>query len=186
MPFFSSMLICTLPRTSFIALYTDANGDTQYSTVAEGTAIKGEWVQLANQNYLIPADATNMQLYVETAETTNNIYIDEVIGAIGGTGILGAGEAKDIIPGDVDFDGAVNVFDLCIARKGILNGFDSKAAEIAADVNQDEATDITDIQLIQDFLLKRITEFPIAEKPVETTITMEEYTAQVSAKMLEK
>ena len=34
--------------------------------------------------------------------------------------------------------------------------------------------------------IKRITEFPIAEKPVETTITMEEYTAQVSAKMLEK
>lgn len=166
--------------------YTDANGDTQYSTVAEGTAIRGEWVQLANKNYLIPADATNMQLYVETAETTNNFYIDEVIGAVGGTGILGAGEAKDIIPGDVNFDGVINVFDLCMAKSGVLKGFGSKAEEIAADVNLDETADITDIQLIQDFLLKKITEFPVAEKPVETIITMEEYTAQVSAKMLEK
>ncbi|MGN0621322.1 MAG: family 43 glycosylhydrolase [Porcipelethomonas sp.] len=158
--------------------YTDENGDIQYSTIAEGTAIRGEWVQLANTNYLIPADATDMQLYVETEETTNNFYIDEVIGAVGGTGILGAGEAKDIIPGDINFDGVLNVYDLCMAKRGLMNGFGSKAKEIAADVNQDETVDITDIQLIRDFLLVKITEFPVAEKPVETTITMEEYTAQ--------
>lgn len=139
--------------------YTDANGDTQYSTVAEGTAIRGEWVQLANKNYLIPADASNMQLYVETSETTNNFYIDEVIGAVGGTGILGAGEAKDIIPGDVNFDGVINVFDLCMAKKGVLNGFDSKAEEIAADVNQDETADNSDIIQLQDFLTGKIKEF---------------------------
>ena len=28
--------------------YIDANGDTQYNTIAEGTGIKGEWIQLAN------------------------------------------------------------------------------------------------------------------------------------------
>ena len=52
--------------------YTDANGDTQYSTVAEGHAIKGQWIQLSNTNYTIPADASNLQLYIETAETSNN------------------------------------------------------------------------------------------------------------------
>lgn len=31
--------------------YTDKDGKTQYSTVAESTAIKGKWVQLANKNY---------------------------------------------------------------------------------------------------------------------------------------
>ncbi len=139
--------------------YTDGNGDTQYDTIAEGTAIKGEWVQLANKNYLIPTDATNMQLYVETAETTNNFYIDEVIGAVGGTGILGAGDAKDIITGDVNFDGIINVFDLCMAKYGVLNGFDSKAAEIAADVNQDETADNSDIIQLQDFLTGKIKEF---------------------------
>ena len=145
--------------------YTDANGDTQYATIAEGTGIKGEWVQLANKNYLIPADATEMKLYVETAETTNNFYIDEAIGAVGGTGILGAGEAKDIILGDLNFDGVINVFDLCMAKQGISNGFTSTAEKIAADVNQDETVDITDVKLIQDFILAKITEFPVAEKP---------------------
>ena len=70
--------------------YIDANGDTQYDTIAEGTGIKGEWIQLANTNYQIPAGASNMQLYVETANTTNDFYIDEAIGAVGGIGILGA------------------------------------------------------------------------------------------------
>ena len=60
--------------------YTDSEGETQYSTIAEATAIKGEWVQIANKNYKIPADASDMQIYIETAETTNNFYIDEVIG----------------------------------------------------------------------------------------------------------
>ena len=145
--------------------YTDANGDTQYATIAEGTGIKGEWVQLANKNYLIPADATEMKLYVETAETTNNFYIDEAIGAVGGTGILGAGEAKDIIPGDLNFDGVINAFDLCMAKRGVSDGFTSTAEKIAADVNQDETADITDVKLIQDFILAKITEFPVAEKP---------------------
>ena len=168
--------------------YTDANGDTQYATIAEGTGIKGEWVQLANKNYLIPADATEMKLYVETAETTNNFYIDEAIGAVGGTGILGAGEAKDIILGDLNFDGVINVFDLCMAKQGILDGFTSTAEKIAADVNQDGTADITDVKLIQDFILAKITEFPVAEKPEKpekTPLSIKEYTALVSANILE-
>ena len=70
--------------------YTDSNGDTQYSQIAEGTAVKGEWIQLANTNYTIPDDASNMQLYVETADSTDNFYIDEAIGAVAGTIIDGA------------------------------------------------------------------------------------------------
>ncbi|MCI7805152.1 MAG: endo-1,4-beta-xylanase [Oscillospiraceae bacterium] len=148
--------------------YTDSNGDTQYSTIAEGTGIKGEWIQLANMNYLIPSDATNMQLYVETAETTNNFYIDEAIGAVGGTGILGAGEQKDIVLGDLNSDSVIDAIDLCMAKRGILNGFSKKAAELAADVDQSGKVDATDISLIQEYLLKKITEFPVAEKVIDT------------------
>ena len=161
--------------------YTDANGDTQYSTVAEGTGIKGEWIQLANTNYLIPADAKNMQLYVETAETTNNFYIDEAIGAVGGTGILGAGEGKKIIPGDVNFDGVINAMDLALAKRGIVNGFAEKAAEIAADVNMDKTVDGTDAALIQAFLLQTIPEFPVAEQPEENP--WDTYVETASAEM---
>lgn len=60
----------TTDKFYFKLQYTDANGDTQYDTIAEATAIKGEWVQLANKNYKIPADASNMQIYLETAEST--------------------------------------------------------------------------------------------------------------------
>lgn len=144
--------------------YIDANGDTQYNTIAEGTGIKGEWIQLANTNYQIPAGASNMQLYVETANTTNNFYIDEAIGAVDGIGILGAGVSKDIILGDLNSDNVINAIDLCLAKHGVSYGFDSKRYEIAADVDQSGTVDVTDLKLIQDFLFAKITEFPIAEK----------------------
>lgn len=141
--------------------YVDANGKAQYSTVAEATAIKGEWVQLANKNYEIPSDATSMQLYVETPETTNNFYIDEAIGAVAGTTIIGAG-TFDILLGDVNSDGTIDSFDICLARKGFINGFDSTAAELNADVDQNDVVDMIDVQLIQDYVLGAITEFPAA------------------------
>ena len=148
--------------------YTDANGEAQYATVAEGTAVKGEWVQLANKNYQIPADATNMVLYVETAESTNNFYLDEAIGAVGGTSILGAGESKPFHLGDVNADGVINGMDLALARQGISSAFSGNVASLAADVDQSGSVNGTDLQLIQDYLLGKITEFPIAEKIVDT------------------
>lgn len=148
--------------------YTDANGETQYATIAEGTGIRGEWIQLLNRNYTIPADASNLQLYVETAETTNNFYLDEAIVAIAGTTILGAGESKEIRIGDVNADGVINGFDLNLARTGCAEGFETTAASIAADVDQSGTTDHTDLQLIQSYLLGNVTEFPIAETVVDT------------------
>ena len=139
--------------------YTDANGEAQYATVAEGTAVKGEWVQLANKNYQIPADATNMVLYVETAESTNNFYLDEAIGAVGGTSILGAGESKPFHLGDVNADGVINGIDLALARQGVSGAFSGNAARLAADVDQSGSVNGTDLQLIQDYLLGKITAF---------------------------
>ncbi|MGN0613871.1 MAG: endo-1,4-beta-xylanase [Porcipelethomonas sp.] len=148
--------------------YTDAQGETQYAAIAEGTGIKGEWVQLSNKNFQIPAGASDLQLYVETAETTNNFYIDEVIGAVAGTTIIGAGEVKDILPGDVNSDGVINVFDLVLAKRIAAGSFDSAAAKLAADADQSGTADSTDVKLISDFLLGRIAEFPVAEKVIDT------------------
>lgn len=149
--------------TFFMKLqYVDGNGDTNYATIAESTAIKGEWVQLSNSNFEIPSDATNMYLYVETEDSTNSFYLDETIGAVGGTGILGAGSQK-IILGDINFDGIVDCYDLVLARKGVINGIDGTAAQIAADVDQSGVYDVADLVLLQEFLLTKITEFPVAE-----------------------
>jgi len=146
--------------------YVDANGETQYSTIAEGTALKGEWMQLSNTNYKIPADATNLQLYIETAETTNNFYIDEAIGAVAGTGILGPGqpEIKKVILGDVDFDGRISALDVTAARNGLLKGISDSFTKQAADVDQSGVYEVADLILIQNFILRRIDKFPVAEK----------------------
>ncbi len=171
--------------------YADANGDTQYSTIAEATAIKGEWVQLANKNYKIPDGATNMQIYVETAESTNNFYIDEVIGAIAGTSILGAGESKNIILGDINSDGVINSFDMILARNGLINGFSESSEKLSADVDQNGEYNISDAVLIQKFILGQINEFPVSEPvtpptpPSSDMLTMSEYTPTVQAKVSE-
>lgn len=149
--------------------YTDENGTERYAAIAEGTAVKGEWVQLANTSFEIPAGAKNMQLLVETAESTTNFYIDEAIGAVADTIIDGAGASPEIIRGDVNFDGRVNAIDLCLAKRGCMNGFETKFAELAADVDQSSVVDITDIRLLQDWLLAKITEFPVAAKVVDTS-----------------
>ena len=148
--------------------YTDANGDTQYDTIAEGTAIQGEWMQLANKNYTIPADATNLQIYVETKDSTNNFYLDEVIGAVGGTGILGAGEAPTLTLGDVNADGVINVLDLSLAKHGVSSGFSGNVAKLAADVDQNRIVDAADVKMLQDYLLGRISVFSKAEQVVDT------------------
>ena len=69
--------------------YDDASGTTCYTKIATETVTKGSWVQLANRNYKLPEGATNMQIYVETDSSTTSFYVDEVIGAVAGTGILG-------------------------------------------------------------------------------------------------
>ena len=148
--------------------YTDANGDTQYDTIAEGTAIQGEWMQLANKNYKIPEGATNLQIYVETKDSTNNFYLDEVIGAVGGTSIIGAGEAPTLTLGDVNADGVINVLDLSLAKHGVSSGFSGNAAKLAADVDQNRIVDAADVKMLQDYLLGRISVFSKAEQVVDT------------------
>lgn len=148
--------------------YTDANGDTQYDTIAEGTAIQGEWMQLANKNYKIPEGATNLQLYVETKDSTNNFYLDEAIGAVGGTSIIGAGEAPTLTLGDVNADGVINVLDLSLAKHGVSSGFSGNAAKLAADVDQNRIVDAADVKMLQDYLLGRISVFSKAEQVVDT------------------
>lgn len=139
--------------------YTDANGDVNYSTIAEVRAKKGEWAQLANMNYTIPDDAEDIHLYIETENSVNSFYVDEVIGAVGGTGILGAGVPKDVVLGDINNDEVVDVYDLIMARKAYLKK-DSESFLEEADVDRDGTFGINDILLLADFILGSLSEFP--------------------------
>ncbi|MCL1934197.1 MAG: endo-1,4-beta-xylanase [Candidatus Azobacteroides sp.] len=57
---------------------------TYYAGVAEAPAVKGEWTELLNSGYTIPADATNLLLYVEMPDLLVNFYVDRAFGGIEG------------------------------------------------------------------------------------------------------
>lgn len=182
-----------LSDTFYLKLqYTDANGDTKYDSIATAKGVQGKWVQLANTNYTIPAGAKDMQIYVETADTTNNFYIDEAIGAVAGTVIPGAGAIdvpETLIPGDVNLDGVIDGFDLAAAKRGLAaGGFDNVFSAKAADVNKSTVFDAEDVQELSSFLLKKATAFTdqTPPEPEKKAYTMQEYTDMVSKMVVEK
>ena len=148
--------------------YTDANGDTKYDHIASATAVKGSYVQLANTNYKIPEGASSLVLYVETERGTGNFYLDEAIGAVAGTVIDGP-KAVTFNLGDVNSDGVINGVDLALAKRIYSGKLTDSVAQYAAEVDQSGEFDTTDLQLLQDFILKKITEFPVAERKVDFT-----------------
>lgn len=141
--------------------YQDASGETIYDSVSEVTATKGEWIQLANTAYTIPSDASNVYIYIETAESTVDFYIDDAIGAIKDTEIPGAGTPDiEFLLGDLDDNGIVNAIDLTLAKRGCLEGkFDSKAHQLAADMNADGSVDAADIEILRDYIIGKTTKF---------------------------
>ena len=163
--------------------YTDESGQTRYENIDSKTAVRGEYVQLYNKNYTIPSGASNAKLVIETSSQTMNLYIDEAIGAVAGTVINGPEEINFIL-GDVYMDGRIDVFDLCIAKHGVLNGFENNLASVAADVNQDGTLDVKDLIQIQDFLLAKINKFTSVES-TEIKVTPESYMAQVASNIVE-
>ena len=101
--------------------YTDSAGETQFAHIAQATALKGQYVQLANTNFKIPEGASDLLLYVETTEGTGNFYIDEAIGAVSGTKVDGPSPVTFVL-GDINCDGSVDAFDVIAARRGLISG----------------------------------------------------------------
>ena len=139
--------------------YTDAAGETKYDPIAVATTMKGEWVQLANSDYTIPSDASNAYLYVETADGTFDFMIDNAVGAGEATQIDGPGEKK-LIYGDINYDGMINIPDLCLIKSALTEGLTNSAAKAAADCNRDGKIDSEDAMLIFQYMQGKIEEFP--------------------------
>ncbi|MCR4796139.1 MAG: carbohydrate binding domain-containing protein [Ruminococcus sp.] len=143
--------------------YSDGT-TTLYDHIASVTVPKGEWVQLANKSYTIPAGATDLQLYVETDDTDTDyisFFIDEAIGAPEGTDIAGAEPPKPFILGDVNSDEIIDSLDMIAARKAILAGNYVKAA----DVDKSGKFEVNDLVALQAFILGKITAWPEPETP---------------------
>ena len=137
--------------------YEDGTDEVKYDKIAIVDSVpKGEWVQLSNTGYRIPENATNMQMYVETAEDNYSFWVDEAVGAVAGTVIDGP-KAEKYIKGDLNGDGVVDSFDLCRMRKAAVEGSAERFG--AADINGDRTIDGTDLELLSKFLTGNIKSF---------------------------
>ena len=148
--------------------YTGSDGEAHYDKIDTQTVAKGEWVQLSNQSYTIPQGATGMIMYVETEEGSDDFYVDDVIGAKDKTVINGAGKSKShaIVQGDVNGDGVIDVFDLGLAKRGMLDKFASKSDEQCADIDGDGTVTVTDLISLTKYI-HNIEKFPEVVKPTE-------------------
>ena len=167
--------------------YKDSSGTSHYDKMASGSASKGDWVQLANASFQIPAGATDMKIYVETDSGKNDFYIDEVIGAKDGTVIKGPKPVSYKL-GDVNGDGSINAIDLTLAKRGMKTGsFKATGAKKAADVDQSGTVDETDIQWFVEYLTAKVKDFPEPVAPPAGQMrSIEEYTPVVEAQLREK
>ena len=162
-----------------LTLQCNIDGEEQYLTVAEAAGAKGEWVQLANPSFTIPEGASNLILYVETADTTTNFYMDDVIGALENKipePIVTP--SKDLIIGDLNDDGRIDAFDVALERKALINVFTGAENHPASDIDSDGSVSVNDLVLISKFVLAEIDEFPTAPKTSTTTTAPQVTTTQ--------
>jgi peptidoglycan/xylan/chitin deacetylase (PgdA/CDA1 family) len=164
--------------TMKLTLQYNLNGTANYSNIAEVKASKGEWVQLANTSYTIPSGASDLVLYVEADSTSNSFFIDEATIAAKGTKIAPAGSAADVLLGDVNCDGVVNMYDL-VALKQSLRGANTFIRNEAADLNKDSKIDDSDAELIREIVLYKkiitVIETPPEEIPEEKPVRKDGY-----------
>ncbi|MBR5721996.1 MAG: carbohydrate binding domain-containing protein [Oscillospiraceae bacterium] len=164
-----------------------SSGSTSYKKIATETVTKGDWVQLANANFEIPAGATDCTIYIETDSSTNDFYVDEIIIAKAGTTISGPKPAKYAVA-DVNGDGFTNAVDLSLAKAGMIKGsFSASGAKKGADVTQDGDVTKDDITWFVKYLTKQETTIPEPPpKPVGQMRSIEEYTPVAKEMLVER
>ncbi len=160
-----------------LTLQCTLDGEEQYLTVAEGTGVKGEWVNLINSSYTIPEGALNCYLYVETVDSNTNFFMDDAAGALKGV----ITETEDEIPdttdftaGDLNDDGIIDSIDVVLERKALLSTFAGSATSKAADVDGNGTVNVNDLVILSKFITRKTDKFPQAETPVTTTTTINE------------
>ena len=151
------------PVTFYLTLQYQNGDTTVYPKIAEVTAEKGQWAQLENNDFTIPSEATDIQLYVETDGSKCSFYVDEVVGAKSGSEISEPPPATKMRKGDINYDGLIDIFDVILARKAIINETNDKKTLKAADADNNNVFEVADLVLINQFSMGIINEFPVVE-----------------------
>ena len=132
--------------------YNDGTED-KYVQVAAGSVPSDKWTVLANPAYQIPTVASSCYLYVETAESLCDFYVDAVTSEI----------PTQYAKGDVNHDEAVDKKDLR-EMLAFLQGQDAAIQIDTSDMNGDGKINVIDFTI-----LKRHVLFP--ERYTTTTVT---------------
>jgi len=130
-----------------LSLQYDVDGETNYAQIAESSGLKGEWIQLANKSYTIPSGASNLLLYVETADSTNSFYLDEAAAAPKGTSI-GIDIVPDIKKGDVNNDNKIDSEDIQILSDYLVKKISSVNSE-TADMDENGKLNVFDLVILK-------------------------------------
>ena len=64
------------------------------------------------------------------------------------------------VRGDVNADGLIDIFDLSLAKRGVVSGFSDLLAQRAADVTADGSTDLVDLIALTKYLHGQLPAFP--------------------------
>ena len=90
--FSAAVLLASADDAKITLQYENGTGKTQYDTIASASAKAGEWTKLENVSYTIPEGATDLVVYIETADTTTNFYVDSAA-------IAAKGEKSAVVTG---------------------------------------------------------------------------------------
>jgi predicted methyltransferase len=63
--------------------YNNASGTESYDNIASVDAASGEWAQVANTSYKLPA-GSNFSIYVEVDDANASFYFDDAMGGVKG------------------------------------------------------------------------------------------------------
>ena len=162
--------------------YKDADGVAHYDHIAQGSAAKGEWIQLLSTTYTLPEGGSDYVLYVEMPDGTSDFYVDDVIVSVAGKALPGAGASTAVIrtkavTGDVNGDGVIDVFDLSLAKRGLIGGFSDPLDAQSADTDGNGEVEVADLVLLTKYLHGLVQNFPerVQPEPVADTSKWDDY-----------
>lgn len=122
----------------FSLQYTGTDGKMTYDKIALDTVQSGEWLVLSNEEYTVPAGATDLVIYVETTKSLTDFYVDSV--AVKGAPAV-------IKKGDANGDLTVNTSDAVALAKFLCA--DSNEIEKGADLDENGKINAVDLTLLK-------------------------------------
>lgn len=128
--------------------YNDGSGD-KYVQIAEGDVSSDKWTVLSNDKYMIPADASSCQLYVETTDSLCDFYVDSVYSEIPSVDPPKPTYSR----GDVNQDGTIDKKDVADLTAWLLTkGSDSVYLD-TADMDKNGILTAADLSLLRQFFI---------------------------------